>query len=650
MKLIDFFSNITNLILDLEEVLKKIDNINVKKMLEFIKFLIYCRDKIRINISEVLNKIYNIKKEDYIFEEINEGNIYLRQIYNDSVIIINYILSIILCIKKFYGIIIKKRGEIIDEKNKSSSSPYVRTYIGKTNEVSKIVRYDIDDREEIIKEIISSFLKLNMKEIRNKLNLKKIYIFDGFNSNIERLTIKINIILKAENLNDETIIKYYKSLFFVDLLNLYYNIDVDLIIENIVDMIILNLSSLEEIILKLNENNIQIISEEKLKKFLKNKDCILKKYLTNERTTYEEMDNINKEEILLKNTTICDNNLKQVIKKELKKYLLEKLNKIYNLINFIVNKDKLLREIANRIVLNYINETYYHGYINRINIPKIYDYLSENDKSLEKELTEVLKSQDNKTLIKINNIINPVKKEKPELDKIISLIDSWELVHIFDENNIMYVINGDNLSKKEKLKIDKFGIWKHRIFTTNYEDNIDKQIKNYSSSYKHTKDLESVYKYDFNNMMKLLDLYELIFINDDNEIIDVLQKFIYSLNNESIKIVIEKMNEINKFRKFDYILTIDNYIYMDEIRRNLYQYFHNFYIIKNKIFEIIRLYNYLLTIKKDNFNLRYTIIQKIKKLLKDEYNNYIINKLLINSTGFNLLGLNNELERMLTSV
>jgi len=649
MKLIDFFSNISNLILDLEEVLKKIDNINVKKMLEFINFLINCRDKMRINVSEVLKKIYNIKEEDYIFEEINEGNIYLRQIYNDSVIILNYILSIILCIKKFYGIIIKKRGEIIDEKNKSSSSPYVRTYIGKTNEVSKKIRYDID-KEEVIKNIISSFLKVDMKEIRNKLNLNKIYIFDGFESNIKRLTIKINLILKAENLNDETIIKYYKSLFFVDLLNLYYNIDVDLIIENIVDMIILNLSSLEEIILNLNENNIQIISEEKLKNFLKKKDCILKKYLTNERTTYEEMDNINKEEILLKNTTICDNNLKQVIKKELKKYLLEKINKIYNLINFIVNKDKLLREIANRIVLNYINETYYHGYINRINIPKIYDYLSENDKSLEKELTEVLKSQDNKTLIKINDIINPVKKEKPELYKLISLIDSWELVHIFDENNIMYVINGDNLSKTEKLKIDKFGIWKHRIFKANLEDTINKQIKIYSSTYKHTQDLRNVYYYDFNNMMKLLDLYELIFINDDNEIIDVLQKFIYSLNNESIKIVIEKMNEINKFRKFDYILTIDNYIYMDEIRRNLYQYFHNFYIIKNKIFEIIRLYNYLLTIKKDNFNLRYTIIQKIKKLLKDEYNNYTINKLLINSTGFNLLGLNNELERMLTSV
>ena len=114
MKLIDFFSNISNLILDLEEVLKKIDNINVEKMLKFINFLINCRDKMRINVSEVLKKIYNIKEEDYIFEEINEGNIYLRQIYNDSVIILNYILSIILCIKKFYDIIIKKRGEIYD--------------------------------------------------------------------------------------------------------------------------------------------------------------------------------------------------------------------------------------------------------------------------------------------------------------------------------------------------------------------------------------------------------------------------------------------------------------------------------------------------------------------------------------------------------
>jgi len=644
MKLLDFFSNITNLILNIEEVLKKIDKyeddkINVKNMLEFVEFLIYCRDKSKINVNEVLKKISNIKKDDYIFEEINNGNIYLRQIYNDSVIILNYLLSIILCIKKFYEIMMKKRNEIIFEKNKSSSSPNPRLYIGRTDEVSKIVRYDID-REELIKEIISSFLKINKKEIKNKLNLNKIYIFDGFISNVERLTIKINLILKAEDLSDETIINYYYLLFGTNLLTEYYDYDIDFLIKNIVDMILLNLLFLEDIILKLNENNIQIISKENFKKFLEKNECIMDKYLKEEDT--------NKEEILLMNTKKCNENLKQAIEKKLKKEYLYKLNEINNLINFIVDKDKILRKIANKIVLNYIRERNYNVYTRKINIDKIYDYLNENDKLLEKELTEVLQSQDNKTLIKINKIINPVKKENPELDKLISLIDSWELVHIFDENNIVYVINGDNLSKKEKVKIDKYGIWKHRIFNTNREDTINKQIEIYLTLYKHTQDLRNIYYYEFNTMMKILDLYELLFDNDDNEIIDTLKQLIYRLNNDSIKNLIRKINEINKFHEFNYILEID--IHTDVMREKLSGFFNNFYTIKNKIFEILRLYNYLLTVKKENFNIRYTIIQKIKELIKEEYNNYTINELLIKSTRFNLLDLNKELERMLTSV
>jgi hypothetical protein len=111
--------------------------------------------------------------------------------------------------------------------------------------------------------------------------------------------------------------------------------------------------------------------------------------------------------------------------------------------------------------------------------------------------------------------------------------------------------------------------------------------------------------------MNIIELYNKLVNSNlvDNKIKEIINVILKINNHNLYEYLYNNFIIINLHYKFDY-----NFIYIDNYDK-FKEYLEKFYLYKNYINVIIKLYEYLLFIK-DNFNLIYSIIEKIKKKIE----------------------------------
>jgi hypothetical protein len=316
--------------------------------------------------------------------------------------------------------------------------------------------------------------------------------------------------------------------------------------------------------------------------------------------------------------------------------ILEKNN--YNKISYINNilfsnyekKDKSIDDIIirNEIIFK-ILELNLNQIItkiqNELNIYGIYifdKFIKENNILTIYQLENILSQENNITLKKIYKILSKKekddKKKKNILTKYYNFINSFDYIYIIDIDKIFYRID-----KINKIKIE---IEKDDIIEENIKDIILKKIiyntediiNNINLKIKLKFFLENIYLTKIINLnilhikdiMKIIELYHTIVSSNltDNKIKEIVIEIKTINNHNNYEYLLNEFIRIKLYYKFDYNKKFDNF---DEFNK----YLEDFYIYKNYIYVIRNLYIYLLLIK-DNFNLLYTTIEKLKKTIE----------------------------------
>jgi len=593
-----------------EGKLKKV----IHKNLNTIKYLIILFQEISIliyykKIDDFLKLIDGINLNNYILTDITNESIFFYHIninnYNVYVELFEYLKKILSNIQIFFREIITIKTEINTKIShlqrrqviiKSSSS---LDYYRKTLETLNIKKSSGSvTKKIIINDIIRyiySLKKRNNKkfiELKNVLNENDIYIFDEDDEIIKR---------KLEKENKETLNKINE---FV--LSKYMKLssekkEGEIINEIIFRLINFYLNDLLEEIRSVITSNFNIKQHSK-----------------------------NDEEIILEiiNIVIFGTNIirrKKDISNLINKYYNKKDNSESNkdVINKIINLILEIRENKKEIIRNIKNE---------LNINQIFildKYFKENDyKILIKfidEIRNMLREQDNKTLKKINKILSNFKidividKDLVNLHKYNTFINTFDNINIFEIDKILYMINESNEIKKEieqsnLLNPDIKQLFLDKIIYYSYDllDNINVEVgKFFIPINKNKVEIIKLEKKHINDIMNIIELYNKLVNSNltDNKIREIIN-IILKINNHNLY---EYLNNnfiiINLHYKFDY-----NFIYINNYDK-FKEYLDKFYLYKNYINVIIKLYEYLLFIK-DNFNLIYSIIEKIKKRIE----------------------------------
>jgi hypothetical protein len=586
----------------------------INKNLNTIKYLIILFQEISIlinhkKIDEFFKLIDGINLKNYILTDITNKSIFFYHInindYNVYVELFEYLKKILSNIQIFFREIITIKTEInikishLQRKQiiiKSSSS---LDYYRKTLETLNIKKSSGSvTKKIIINDIIRyiySLKKRNNKkfiELKNVLNENDIYIFDEDDEIIKRNLEKEN----KETLNkiNEFVLSKYMKLSSEKK-------EGEIINEIIFRLINFYLNDLLEEIRSVITSNFNIKQHSK-----------------------------NDEEIILEiiNIVIFGTNIirrKKDISNLINKYYNKKENSESNkdVINKIINLILEIRENKKEIIRNIKSE---------LNINQIFildKYFKENDyKILIKfidEIRNMLREQDNKTLKKINKILSNFKidifidKDLVNLHKYYTFINTFDNINIFEIDKILYMINESNEIKKEieqsnLLNPDIKQLFLDKIIYYSYDllDNINVEVgKFFIPINKNKVEIIKLEKKHINDIMNIIELYNKLVNSNltDNKIREIIN-VILKINNHNLY---EYLNNnfiiINLHYKFDY-----NFIYINNYDK-FKEYLDKFYLYKNYINVIIKLYEYLLFIK-DNFNLIYSIIEKIKKRIE----------------------------------
>lgn len=468
---------------------------------------------------------------------------------------------------------------------KSSSSI---DFFRKTLETFIIKKSRSANKRDIINEIITRILNLEKRNKKKFLEVKNVLkeynIYDDNNEDIKQ-------ILNREN--KETLNKINENI-----LSIYMKLSSSKKTEEIIN----------EIIIKLINIKLNNLFEE-----IKNKLSF--NYNIKSKSINEEDIILEIIKIIITETTI--NNRISEIKKIIKSNYYKKKD---------INENLLIEGL---IEIKEINKNI-TGYIkNELNIKEIFildKYLKNNYKLfIIDEIINILRGQDNMTLKKINKIISKINidddknKDLINLEKYYKFVNSWNNINILDIDNVIYMINETNEIKRDikscnllNIEIKEKILSKIIYYSYDIFDNINVKISSYFipiNNYKN--DIIELSSINVNDIMKITELYHKLVSNNltDVKINEIVNEILKINNHYLYKLLDKKFKLINLHYKFDYNnITISNH-------NNFKIYLEKIYLYKNYIIVIRNLYIYLLSIK-NNFNLLYTTIQKIKKKIE----------------------------------
>ena len=586
----------------------------IHKNLNTIKYLIILFQEISLliyykKIDDFFKLIDGINLNNYNLIDITDESIFFYHInindYNVYVELFEYLKKFLSNIQIFFREIITIKNEINTKISdlqrrqiiiKSSSS---LDYYRKTLETLNIKKSSGSvTKKIIINDIIRYIYNLKkrnnkkFKELKNVLNENDIYIFDEDDEIIKR---------KLEKENKETLNKINE---FV--LSKYMKLSSEKKEGEIINEIIFRLINfyLNDL---LEEIRSVITSNFNIKQHSKNDEEIILEIIN----------------IVIFGTNIIK--IKADISNLINKYYKKKENSENDkdVINKIINLILEIRENKKEIIRNIKSE---------LNINQIFildKYFKENDyKILIKfidEIRNMLREQDNKTLKKINKILSNFKidividKDLVNLNKYYTFINTFDNINIFEIDKILYMINESNEIKKgidqsNLLNPDIKQLFLDKIIYYSYDllDNINVEVSKFFIPINKNKDeIMKLEKKNINDIMKIIELYNKLVNSNltDNKIKEIIIQILKINNHNLYEYLNNKFLIINSHYKFDY-----NFIYFDNYD-NFKKYLERFYLYKNYINEIIKLYEYLLSVK-DNFNLIYSIIEKIKKKIE----------------------------------
>jgi hypothetical protein len=637
---------------DIEYNIKQMNDMN--NFLTNINYLLQINKKIDNVIFDNFIIIFNkFDVDKYNLNDINSHFYYHidMKIYKICIEYYYYFKDLLVCIKEFCNKIQVVRNEIIEKEVLSlSSSSLSNNYLTRVFNISAINNfYKSYNKEDIIKEIIYAFIKNN-----NIIKENNEYLLTY---NIDLPEITIDNIEDLLNSQTEDILKIIK-------LNIITKYE---LINEIIILLLLNLVKIDHT--KIIQIKSKLII---LDKYL-NEKTTYDSFLNSKDEIRNLLGTINIKTIINYKRIIIDNfNFKSDIKKEkiiddiINSLFDIRLNEIFNNIKNKISfnyKKKLNSIQENDIIIQIINKVYENiednnkqieeiktiilSYYDKLNdekdeelisilileIVKTYNnkiivdikiklnqkgiyilekYLNENNyyillKSID-EIKDKLRFQENKILNNIKKIISLYKHDNNN-EVINKFLYSFDIINMYDKNKIYYIINEDNdiISeiKKSNIKNKKLILDKIRYisYTSNGDDieyditKINKELTKYLKEIDNLKDID-----DIKDLVKIYEIYDIIISKNltDTKIKEHIKEIkTYNKFNIYKDIIIKRFKEINEYYKFDYDITK-----LDDL-----------YIYKNYIYVIINLYIYLLLIK-DNFNLLYTIIEKIKKRIE----------------------------------
>lgn len=556
------------------------------------------------NISEFFEKIEILNMDDYELIDIDNEYFFYHLNMNDYkkyVELFEYLKKIFRCIQNFCFQIKIINSEIKDKifkiqksnnikkSSKSSSSDYYK----KTLETFIIKKSRSISKKDIINEIISYLLNLKKRnnnkllEINKKFHENNIYIYDD---DIDDMKVKLN----KENI---TKLNEIKSI----ILSIYMKLSSGRKDEDIINEIIYKL-----VLIHLNEIIIEI------KKII----SLNYKKISNSKT--EENIII---EIIIKiiETTDAVNRIAEIKKILDKNYISSNSinDNVYLIIRLILgikeNKKIIIRDIKNEL-----------------NINKIFildKYLKENDYKILilniEEIKNKLREYETDKIKKINKIISKIKIDDTSdlmiLNKYYNLINSWDNIFIYDIDKIFYMINETNEIKRD---IEKTNLLDQNIkdlilnnivyYSYDIEDKITLEISKFIIPIEKSKN--DINKFNINHIkdiIKIIELYHKLVSNNltDKKIMEIITEILRYNNHNEYEYLLKEFTIINLYYKFDY-----NFIIFDS-DDTFKIYLEKLYIYKNYIYIIRNLYIFLLSIK-DNFNLLFSTIEKIKTKLE----------------------------------
>ena len=528
-----------------------------------------------------------------------------------------------------------------------------------TEDKLKKIKYLIITKNEIIEEIISYFMKYKkrIEDIKNELYMYDINIKEILDENIKEFLetqtedklkiIKLIIITKYDLIN-EIIIIFLLNLVKIDKKKILKIREEILILDEY-----LNEETTYDTFFKSQDKIRDLLDKQTIDKIVKIKEIIIYNF------SYKNLSSgIKKEEVI--NEIINSlfeiqinkifNNIKYIItsnynkksnSKEDNDIILEIIKKVFitqpndriktieNIILTYYNKiennnsneeniniiiEEIVKKRNNKAIINIRKK------LNTKAIFKLEKYLHENEYlnllTLVDEIRDILRQEENKKLIQINKIILSEKKkfntnkneEYNELEYINNFLNSLKFIYIYNINKIYYVVYKKNLINyylnKSNL-INKKLILNKIIYKSNTNSGDDIEYNNTKFKIKIDLYNKEIYKLitidDVKTLVKIYELYnKIVSINlTDIKIKENVKEILTMFIIEYDDIIKQRFKEINEYYKFDYEIT------------NI----ENFHLYKNYINEIIKLYEYLLSVK-DNFNLIYSIIEKIKKKIE----------------------------------
>ena len=550
---------------------------------------------------------------------------------------------------------LEKNGiDKIDEEILNTEYKFSNFLREQTKKNLKKIKYVIITKNEIIEEITSYFMKYKtrLENIKNELylydiDIKKILETDGnikdfleIQTEDKLKIIKLIIITKYDLINEIIII------FLLNLVKIDRNKILKIREEIVILDEYLNEETTYDIFFKSQDKIKELLDKQTIDKIVKIKEILIYNFsyknlssgIKNEELINEIInslfeiqinkifnnikDIISSNYIKKSNSKIEDDIILEIIKKVFITQPNDRIRTIENIIIVYYNKienSNSNEEVIYRIIEEVVKKRNNKTIINirkKLNIKaffKLEKYLHENDylKLLTSvdEIRDILRQEENKKLIQINKIILSQKKiyndeDYNKLDYIYNFLNSLKLIYIYNINKIYYVVDEQNLINyyinKSKL-INKKLILNKIIYISNTNSGDDIEYNNDNFKIKidlYNKEINKLKNIDdLKNLVKIYEIYNKIVSNNltDIKIKENVKKILMMVKSHYDDIIKQRFKEINENYKFDYEIT------------NI----ENFYLYKNYINVIIKLYEYLLSIK-DNFNLIYSTIDKIK--------------------------------------
>ena len=553
-----------------------------------------------IELKTILSNYSIIIERLILYNELYNGK--LKEIINRNLNTIKYLIIILESIQ--LSIIYKNIDEFFD--------------------IFESLKIDDYNLKEFDKELY--LYHINMNDY--KIYVELFEFFKNIIKNIKKFCddikeIKTNIINKIKEI--KTNINNNVSSSSSGSLNIYKSILISQLTRKKNYQVILSSSKnneeiIKEIIINLIRYHINDLFED-LKKFILNyynikEDRINEDYIIIKIIYYVLLNNNHSitdiKEIINNNYIKKNNSIED-------KYIIDILINSINKILRINSKIDILIDIKNQLNINqifildeYIKDDDYKILI--LNITIIENKLRVLDNTILKKIYKII-SKFNKYKV-INNDLN-------KLDKFYKFINSINYIYINDIDKIYYFINETNNIKKEfetsdlftkeikDLFIEKFSLQFSLQFTLQSYDNIAIETKKYSKLLEKNKNY--IIKVNFNyikDIMKIIELYHKIVSNNltDKNINDIVIEILKINNHDYYDYLYNEFVKNNLYYKIDY-----NIIFFDN-NYNFKKYLEKFYIYKNYINVIIKLYEYLLSLD-DNFNEIYITIKKIRNIL-----------------------------------